>query len=108
MPDPVTVLTHRVLFNPLLPKWEWSPPRPSEGNLASCAQKESQAVTTIVCYSKSTTVVGVRSDKEISPLGVSKLGFHNSGVINGILFYRGCIRYIPCEPARPHKGLVWK
>ena len=27
---------------------------------------------------KSTTVVGVRSDKEISPLGVLKLGFHNT------------------------------
>ena len=26
---------------------------------------------------KSTTVVGVRSDKEISPLGVLKLRFHN-------------------------------
>ena len=27
---------------------------------------------------KSTTVFGVRSDKEISPLGVSKLRFHNN------------------------------
>ena len=33
---------------------------------------------------KSTTVVGVRSDKEISPLGVSKLGFHNN--INYLLY----------------------
>ena len=33
---------------------------------------------------KSTTVVGVRSVKEILPLGVSKLGFHNN--INYLLY----------------------
>ena len=36
---------------------------------------------------KSTTVVGVRSVKEISKLGVSKLGFHNTIVTDLLLKY---------------------
>ena len=41
---------------------------------------------------KSTIVVGVRSDKEISPLGVSKLGFHNSWAILAVFSSVSCRR----------------